>query len=357
MLDITNGLINKKNFNTDMKKTLIFICLLIAFTSNSQKQEGIFVEFKTNKGSILAELFYQKTPITVANFISLAEGTNSLVSEQFRGKPYFNGIKFHRVIKDFMIQGGDPTGTGSGGPGYRFKDEITDLKHTSAGILSMANAGPGTNGSQFFITHKETPWLDGKHTVFGKVVMGQNIVDAIAQNDVMLEVKIIRTGDKAKAFDAPKTFASAMSKEIEAQKAEQAKKEAELVAEKEKFAAMVKGKYPNAIMLPSGLAYEMIQNGNGENAKAGNTVRVHYLGIFEDGKKFDSSYDRKEPIEFPLGSRMVIPGWEEGIALLNTGAKAKLIIPYWLGYGENGRAPVIPEKATLIFETELVEIK
>jgi cyclophilin family peptidyl-prolyl cis-trans isomerase len=340
-----------------MKKTLTIICLLIAFVSNAQKQEGIFVEFKTNKGSILAELYYQKTPITVANFISLAEGNNPLVSEQFKGKPYYNGLKFHRVIKDFMIQGGDPTGTGSGGPGYQFKDEITDLKHNSSGILSMANAGPGTNGSQFFITHKETPWLDGKHTVFGKVLMGQNIVDAIAQNDVMLEVKIIRTGEKAKAFDAAKTFANAMSKEIEAQKAEQAKKEAALLAEKEKFLAMVKEKFPKAILLPSGLAYEILQAGNGENASAGKTVRVHYLGTFENGDKFDSSYDRNDPIEFPLGNKMVIPGWEEGIALLNTGAKARLIIPYWLAYGENGRPPVIPAKATLIFETELVEIK
>ena len=168
--------------------------------------EGLFAKIKTNKGSITIQLEFEKAPMTVANFVALAEGRmkNSAKPE---GTPYYNGIKFHRVIADFMIQGGDPTGTGSGGPGYAFPDEIhPDLKHTRAGTLSMANAGPYTNGSQFFITHKDTPWLDGRHAVFGYVTVGQEVVNAIAQGDVMESVTIERVGPAAQAWDAVKVL-------------------------------------------------------------------------------------------------------------------------------------------------------
>ncbi len=174
--------------------------------AQSKKQEGIFAEINTSKGIVVVALEFKKTPITVASFISLAEGTNTQVKESFKGKPFYNGLKFHRVIKDFMIQGGCPEGTGSGEPGYKFVDEITDLTHESAGILSMANSGPGTNGSQFFITHKPTAWLDGKHTVFGNVIIGQEIVDKIEQNDVINSIIIIRNGKEAKKFKAEKIF-------------------------------------------------------------------------------------------------------------------------------------------------------
>lgn len=168
--------------------------------------DGIFANVKTNKGTIRIQLEYQKAPMTVANFVALAEGKMKNTAKA-EGVPYYDGIKFHRVIADFMIQGGDPTGTGMGGPGYAFADEIhPDLKHTRAGALSMANAGPATNGSQFFITHKETPWLDGKHAVFGYVVSGQEVVNAIAQNDVMEQVTIERVGKEAKAWDAMKVL-------------------------------------------------------------------------------------------------------------------------------------------------------
>jgi peptidylprolyl isomerase len=166
--------------------------------------EGIFAKIKTNKGMITVKLEHEKAPMTVANFVGLAEGKvkNSAKPE---GTPYFDGIKFHRVIPDFMIQGGDPTGTGTSGPGYAFPDEIhPDLKHTRAGTLSMANAGPATNGSQFFITHKDTPWLDGRHTVFGYVTEGQDVVNAIVQGDVMETVRIERVGKAAQEWDAMK---------------------------------------------------------------------------------------------------------------------------------------------------------
>ncbi len=337
-----------------MKKTVSIFILLLSLSTFSQTENGLYAEIQTIKGKILLKLEYEKTPITVANFVSLAEGTNTEVTDaNLKGKPYFNGLKFHRVIANFMIQGGDPTGTGSSGPGYKFADEITDLKHNSPGILSMANAGPGTNGSQFFITHVATPHLDGKHTVFGKVMEGQDVVNAIAQNDVMDKVTIIRIGDAAKKFDAPKVFQGRLAAELEKQK----KREEALKVEKVKFNEYVKRTFPTAKISASGLAYIIEKTGVGENAKPGNNVSVHYIGELDNGKQFDSSYDRNQPIEFVLGQGRVIPGWEEGIALLNKGAKVKLIIPYWLAYGEKGRTPVIPEKATLIFNTELIDIK
>ena len=191
-----------------MKKiTFLILTSLILIGCASQYPEldsGLYADIETNKGSIVVSLEFEKTPITVANFVSLSEGENEMVSNNFLNKKYYEGILFHRVIADFMIQGGDPTASGSGGPGYKFNDEINEeLSHDGPGILSMANAGPGTNGSQFFITHKATPWLDGKHTVFGKVVIGQNVVDSIAQNDTIKKVTIIRKGSEAKNFDAP----------------------------------------------------------------------------------------------------------------------------------------------------------
>ncbi len=200
---------------------------------DSKKETGIFAEIETNKGKILIQLEYQKAPITVANFIALSEGTNSEVKdEKLKGKPFYDGLKFHRVIADFMIQGGDPAGNGSGGPGFSFKDEFTDLKHDKPGILSMANSGPKTNGSQFFITHKATPWLDGKHTVFGNVVTGMDVVNSIAQDDVIVKITIIRKGSEAKKFDAAKIFTDYFLN-----KAEDDKKQDSLYAENRKIQA------------------------------------------------------------------------------------------------------------------------
>lgn len=172
-----------------------------------QKMEnGIYTKFNTSKGSITLRMEHEKTPMTVANFIGLAEG--SIENEvKAPGEPYYNGLKFHRVIPDFMIQGGCPNGTGAGGPGYDFKDEFhPELKHDKPGIFSMANAGPGTNGSQFFITHVATPWLDGNHTVFGEVIEGQDVVDDIRGGDIMESIEIIRVGEEAEKFDAAKVF-------------------------------------------------------------------------------------------------------------------------------------------------------
>ena len=313
-----------------MLKILSLILLI-----NINLGDSMRAEIKTSKGMIIIDLEYEKTPMTVANFVQLSE------------KGFYDGLKFHRVIENFMIQGGDPDGTGRGGPGYKFPDEFhPDLNHSSAGILSMANSGPGTNGSQFFITHKETPWLDNKHTVFGKVASGQNIVNLIAQNDIMESIKIVRTGEKSKAFNAEQVF---NEKKDEYDKME--------INKKKELEQKMKDLTSDAKATESGLKYIMIKEGKGPKPKMGQTVSVHYAGYLTNGQKFDSSYDRNQPIEFPIGTGRVIKGWDEGIMLLNVGAKAKLIIPPDLGYGARGAGGVIPPNATLIFDVELLEIK
>jgi peptidyl-prolyl cis-trans isomerase A (cyclophilin A) len=308
-------------------------------------QEGIYARFTTSKGQILVQLTHDKTPGTVGNFVALAEG-NLENSAKPQGTPYYDGLKFHRVIADFMIQGGCPLGTGTGDPGYKFDDEfVSELKHDVPGVLSMANAGPGTNGSQFFITHTATPWLDGKHTVFGKVVEGQDVVDAIAQDDVIETLAIERVGDAAQNWNAVEAFR--VFENARAKREEEAKKAAQEALDK--LAA-------GFDQTDSGLRYKIIQKGSGAQAEKGKSVSVHYEGSLDNGQVFDSSYRRKDPITFTLGIGQVIQGWDEGIALLQEGDKARFVIPSYLGYGERGAGGVIPPNATLVFDVELVKV-
>ena len=309
-------------------------------------QDGLYAKFNTSKGEILVALEYKKTPGTVGNFVALAEG-NLENSVKPQGTPYYDGLKFHRVIPDFMIQGGCPLGSGTGNPGYQFDDEIhPDLKHDAPGVLSMANAGPGTNGSQFFITHIETAWLDGKHTVFGKVTKGQDVVDAIAQGDAIDSLEIVRIGADAEAYNAVeafRTFEGSREKRL-------AEAKAKAEAEMEKLAA-------GFSKTDSGLRYQVLQEGTGDKAEKGKTVSVHYKGQLSDGTVFDSSYKRNQPIDFALGVGQVIPGWDEGIQLLKVGDKARFVIPSDLAYGSAGAGGVIPPDATLIFDVELMDVK
>ncbi|HAI17847.1 MAG: peptidylprolyl isomerase [Xanthomarina sp.] len=308
-------------------------------------QDGLYAKFNTNKGEILVALEYKKTPGTVGNFVALAEG-HMENSAKPQGRPYYDGLKFHRVIPDFMIQGGCPQGTGTGNPGYKFDDEFhPELKHSGPGVLSMANAGPGTNGSQFFITHVETPWLDNNHTVFGQVVTGQEVVDAIAQGDTIETLEIIRVGADAEAFNA-----------IEAFRTFEGAREKRVAAEREAKRAELDKLAQGFEETESGLRYQILQKGTGKQAEKGKTVSVHYKGQLADGTVFDSSYKRKQPLEFPVGVGQVIPGWDEGIQLLQVGDKARLVIPSDLGYGSRGAGGVIPPDATLIFDVELMGV-
>ena len=356
-----------------MKKILIPLVALITLlgckTQHPDLESGLYADIRTNKGSILLKLAYDKSPITVANFVSLSEGENPKVSDEFKSKKYYNGIKFHRVIPDFMIQGGDPTGTGSGGPVYRFDDEFSDLTHKGPGILSMANAGPGTNGSQFFITHKATPLLDGKHSVFGEVVSCLEIVDSIEQNYLIEEVEIIRKGREAKQFDAPEIFTTYFDqKEVIAQE-----KEAKLNSIKEGNVSKFESQKSSAKMTASGLQYKITSQGNGTPVKSTNKATVHYAVYFVDGMLLETSkleiaeandavnIQRKNanqynPFQAAVGpDDAMIEGFKEGLRLLNKGDKATLFLPYTLAYVAQG-GQGIPPQSDLIFEVEIISV-
>jgi cyclophilin family peptidyl-prolyl cis-trans isomerase len=355
-----------------MKKSILLL-LLAASSFYSCKDEhsnlpdGLYADIETNKGHIIVELDYKKAPITVANFVTLSEGKNEFVTKEYlKGKPFFNGLKFHRVIEDFMIQTGDPEGTGSGDAGYKFKDEFTDLKFDKAGILAMANNGPGTNSSQFFITHVETPWLDGKHTIFGHVVeKGQEVVNQVKQGDTIVSVTIIRNGEAAKKFDAIKVFHDYFS---------------EIAKEQSKFAGVQKEKIdyyaslkPKATKTTSGLEYVITEKGAGKKPVTGTQLYIHYAGFLENGTLFDTSLEdvaqkfgkfdpaRAEakaysPIPFQAGRKDgMIPGFIEGIEKLSFGDKAVLFIPSHLAYGAAGAGGAIPPNANIIFEIQLLE--
>jgi len=362
-------------------KLILLVFTLVTISCKPTKYadlaDGLYANMQTNKGEILLVLEFEKTPVTVANFVSLAEGTNEQLADSLKGKPYYNGLKFHRVIKDFMIQGGDPTGTGEGNPGYTFKDEFPKdengqlvLKHDKSGILSMANSGSATNGSQFFITHKATPWLDGKHTVFGNVIRGQNIVDSIAQNDVINTVEIIKIGKEAKKFNAKKEF----SRYFQNYANELKEKEDKIQLAVSKTLAEITENALKASELPSGLKMTIIETKNGEFPKKGVKVKVNYAGYFTDGKLFDTSYkeiaksyqvydhirDDKggyAPFTTVYSSEArLIPGFREGLQQMRIGDKAMLFIPSHLGYGAQGAGGVVPPNTDLVFVLELVEL-
>lgn len=402
-----------------MKKLLLLFCALTLTVTSAQPKkdntkkevlEGIFAEIYTNKGKISLQLEFEKTPITVANFITLAEGKNTFVTNDKKGKPFFNGLKFHRVIPNFMIQGGCPLGNGSGDPGYKFQDEFdTSLTHDKAGILSMANSGPATNGSQFFITHKDTPWLNNKHTVFGHVIEGQTVVDAIAKDDVIEKVIIVKKGKLAKKFNAIKVFSDymKMKPELDKKAAEEAKIKAEEARVKAEAAAKIEAEKrqkeaeakaiadaeikaklgpvltakvaefktlkAKSTKTASGLQYSILKKGSGVKPTEGKDIYVHYAGYLEDGTLFDSSYEAinktygkfdqnranqngYQPFPFKYGNKGgLIPGFLEGINNMNFNDKAIFFIPANLGYGEKGAGNVIPPNSNIIFEVEILE--
>jgi len=395
---------------------IIALALLTTFMSCDDRypdlEDGLYAEIVTSMDTIVAKLYFQKTPVTVANFVALAEGNHPMVDSVFKGKKFYNGIIFHRVMNNFMIQGGDPEGSGRGGPGYKFGDEFDEtLRHNKPGILSMANGGPNLNGSQFFITEVPTPWLDGFdeqgnikdcanprvgcHSVFGEVVLGLNVQDSISnvkvgpgnrpeQDVIILEVNIIRKGFDAKNFDAVKTWETELPKleEKANQKAEEARLKAEEAAQAAKAKAEaataafieenknLKGRVKN---LPTGLVMIYTHEGNGVTPKATENVLVNYAGYFENGDLFDTSWkeiakkhnkyneqrDQQngyEPFSMIYNEQAnLVPGFREAMLNMNVGDKARVFIPSYLGYGGSNR-PGIPPHSNLIFDLEIVAI-
>ncbi|MFK7813433.1 MAG: peptidylprolyl isomerase [Maribacter sp.] len=377
-----------------MKKAyLLFLGLSIALVScKSGKypdlEDGVYADIQTTKGDIVVKLEYEKTPVTVANFISLAEGTNTFVSEEFKGKKFYDGLVFHRVMKDFMIQGGCPQGTGMGNPGYRFMDEFNDsLVHDKKGILSMANSGPASNGSQFFITHGAPAHLNNVHSIFGEVISGMPVLDTIAnvpvgqRNKPVEEVKmntieIIRNGKDAKKFDAVAVMTDYFSKEGERLAAAEAEKQAKIEAVnkvREAFAANLNDQKAKAKELPSGLKILTLNTTGGEKPRIGQNIGVLYAGYFEDGNLFDTNYedvavkynkfdDRRKQAGMYNAMPLVlspdmpmIHGFKEGLMNMNIGDKVRIFIPSHLGYGEQGKRP-IPPNTDLVFDLEITGI-
>jgi peptidylprolyl isomerase len=334
-------------------RTLVFAAALSAAAGALEAQalpDGLYARITTGKGDILVQLEYEKTPLTVINFAGLAEG--KIKNSAKNGKPFYDGLTFHRVIDNFMIQGGDPEGSGRGGPGYKFPDELdSGLRHSGPGILSMANSGPGTNGSQFFITHTATPWLDGKHTIFGRVTQGQDVVNKIRQGDTIAKVTIIRQGAKAEAFAVDQ---AAFDKAL----GEASKKSASGAggADKNEIAARIEQILPGAQKTASGIYYKTTANGNGVKANRGNYVTLHYTGLLLDGTVFDSTQN-KSPFEFQAGRGMVIKGWDEMVMDMKQGEKRTFVLPPELGYGARGAGGVIPPNAYLLFEVELIKVE
>ena len=339
-METRRGFTHPSRMVRKMKRSLILTGILAASLLGNRAQaaalaDGLYAEMDTSKGKITLRLEFEKAPLTVANFVGLAEGTKENNVKK-AGVPYYDGLKFHRVIPDFMIQGGCPLGTGTGNPGYKFEDEChPDLKHSGPGVLSMANSGPVSNGSQFFVTHKATSWLDNKHSVFGNVVTGQKVVDAIAKGDSLKSMKIVRVGKKA-AADKGKLAASldAVANKIKALESEHGKK---------------------VVSTASGLKYIVKRAGAGAKVGKGKKIKAHYEGRLINGRMFDSSRRRGQPLEFVVGTGRVIKGWDEALSDMSKGEQRILIIPPDLGYGSRGAGGVIPANATLVFDVELVD--
>ncbi|CAL2083625.1 peptidylprolyl isomerase [Tenacibaculum sp. 190524A02b] len=344
-------------------RVIKILIVLVAITFSACKaakypnlDNGLYADIQTNRGDILVKLHEKEVPMTVANFVSLVEGSNPKMTDSLKGKPYFDGTKFHRVIKDFMIQGGDITGTGRGNAGYKFGDEFPMneegkliYKHDKSGVLSMANSGKNTNSSQFFITHKATPWLDGRHSVFGQVKIGQKVVDTIQQNDFINKVEIIRVGKDAKDFNAPSVFEKELANEVKREEERKRK-----IEERKQQFLKEKG-IDKAVTTASKLKILRLKEGKGKKVNSAIPTTVHYTLYLTDGKKIDSSIDKGQPFVFTIDKMGLIAGWKEGVKTMREGDKSRFFIPHYLGYGDKGLGP-IPPKADLVFEVEVLKV-
>ena len=378
-----------------MTRTVQFLALFVLLTAAACQdkfpdlEDGLYAEIITNKGTMVAKLEYKKVPVTVANFVALAEGNHPTVKEEYKGKKYYNGLTFHRVMDKFMIQGGDPTGTGSGDPGYKFPDEFdADLKHDKPGVLSMANPGPNANGSQFFIMEVPLASLDNRHAVFGELVKGLEIQDSISnvkvgtgnkpvEDVVIKEINIIRKGKEAKDFDAPKVFTEEMPLITQRQEEakEKMKKEAQEKAKVAQQAFLKSNENLNGrvLDLSSGVAMIFTHESSGEKPAATEQVLINCALFYESGElfyttwkdvaekngKFDERIAQQNGYQpFPMiynESAQLIPGFREAMLNMKIGDKTRVFIPSFLGYGESGSRG-IPPNTNLIFDIELMGI-
>ena len=371
-----------------MKKVKLWALLLplLLMACKSTKypnlKEGLYADIQTNHGDMLAELYYKATPGTVANFVSLAEGTNTYVADSLKGKRYYDGTKSHRVIKDFMLQAGDRTATGEGDPGYKFADEFVDtLRYTRKGQLGMANSGPATNGSQFFITEVATDWLNFRHTIFGQVIQGEDVIskindeqtskeDSRPKNPVIIKkIEIIRVGKDAQKWDAPKVFDAFMK--------EQNAKAQKLESQKEKNLALMAEQEAKAVAQPSGIKILKLKEGNGRKPQIGANILVNYAGFLRaTGDLFDTNiaeiakendaYDAARAADPQYGyipyawkyspEEGLIAGFKEALLSMKVGDRVRVFIPSALAYGKEGFGNgVIPPDADLVFEIEIVD--
>jgi len=329
---------------------LIFAIMTISCAENDMElSNGLYAEFDTARGTILVEMFPDKAPLTVMNFVGLAEGNLDFANRKGR---FYDGIAFHRVIENFMIQGGDPQGTGTGGPGYQFLDETDNgLVFDKPGLLAMANAGPDTNGSQFFITHVVTDWLNGKHTIFGSVVQGQDVVNAIEQGDIIKKLKIIRVGKEMLNYEADGVAFRELEKNLLSQKAAAKEESLQYIMNE------IANKWPNAVRDEETGIYSVIKSeGTGSKPAVGTKIEVHYTGAFMDGRQFDSSRDRGETFQFNVGSQQVIPGWDAATLDMKKGERRIIILPPEMAYGSTGAGGgLIPPDSWLVFDVELID--
>lgn len=395
--------------------TTLIILVVLANISCQEKypdlEDGIYAEFITNKGTMIAELYYKDVPVTVANFVALAEGNHPMVSEEYKGKPYYDSVTFHRVIDKFMIQGGDPTASGMGDPGYKFAADFSKkYSHDAPGMLSMANGGNiDTNGSQFFITEVPLQRLDffdaegnlkpcdqprvSCHSVFGKLVEGLDVQDSISnvkvidparrnhkpvEDVIITDLNIIRKGKDAKFFDAPKVFEEGMPK-VEAEFnriKEEAKKIAEEKAKlaKEEFLRKNEELNGRRIESPTGMAMIFTHESDGVQPKSTDRVNIDCAGYFENGELFWTTWEevakkngklderqaqagQYKPFSMPYNeTASLVAGFREAMLKMKVGDKARVFIPYYLGYGDAGRAPLIPPKTNLVFDIEITSI-
>ncbi len=333
-------------------KRMVFLSIVAILPSLAACQanlaDGLYAQFQTTQGTFTCSLAFQQAPMTVSNFVGLAEGT--ITANGVKGKKFYDGLTFHRVEPNFVIQGGDPQGNGTGGPGYQFPNEISpELKHDAAGVLAMANSGPDTNGSQFYITLAATPHLDGGYSIFGRVVQGMDVVKKIKVGDKITSVKILRVGAAAKAFVVTQESFDALVAKAKAGIMEQAK------AKRDADLAVIAKKWPGLKTTESGLMYKVEKQGSGASPVNGATVTVNYTGSFLDGTVFDSSVQAGKPVSFKIGQ--VIQGWNEALVTMKKGEKRLLVIPPELGYGARGYPGAIPPNSFLVFEVELVDFK